>query len=54
MTNAKAGGNLTVEGFFDIYRDWLFTVRAAVSDYGGGTIGAYPARRLEPSVTRRF
>jgi tetratricopeptide (TPR) repeat protein len=54
MQSTKMGGDLSAAGYFGVYRDWLFKVRAAVSDYGGGAIGGYRARRLELSLVRRF
>jgi tetratricopeptide (TPR) repeat protein len=50
----RNGGDLVAEGFFGIYRDWFLDVKAALSNYGGGTTGGYRSSLFEVSLTRRF
>jgi tetratricopeptide (TPR) repeat protein len=50
----RSGGDVVAEGFFGIYRDWFLDVKAALSNYGGGTTGGYRSSLFEVSLTRRF
>jgi tetratricopeptide (TPR) repeat protein len=54
MGGYRAGGDVSAEGFFGIYRDWFLNAKAAYSDFGGGYTGAYRSAWFELSLTRRF
>lgn len=54
MDGYRAGGDVSLEGYFGLYRDWLVDVKAAYSEYGGGDTGAYRSRLFELNLTRRF
>lgn len=54
MDGYRAGGDLVVEGYFGIYRDWMLDARASLSSYGAGATGAYRSRMFELMLTRRF
>ena len=54
MGGFRNGGDLVVEGFFGIYRDWYLNVRAGLSHYGGGFSRAYESRAFHIALTRRF
>jgi tetratricopeptide (TPR) repeat protein len=54
MSGFRAGGDVVVEGFFGIYRDWYLNVKGGVSHYGGGTTSGYDSKMFEISLTRRF
>lgn len=54
MDGYRAGGDLVVEGYFGLYRDWMLDARASLSSYGAGATGAYRSRMFELILTRRF
>ena len=54
MSGFRSGGDIVVEGFFGIYRDWYLNVKGGVSRYGGGTTAGYDSTMFEISLTRRF
>ena len=54
MGGFRSGGDIVAEGFFGIYRDWYLDVKAALSNYGGGTTAGYRSHLFELSLTRRF
>ncbi len=54
MSGFRAGGDVVVEGFFGIYRDWYLNVKGGVSHYGGGATSGYDSNMFEINLTRRF
>ncbi|MGE5320325.1 MAG: tetratricopeptide repeat protein, partial [Hyphomicrobiaceae bacterium] len=54
MGGFRSGGDIAAEGFFGLYRDWYLDVKAALSNYGGGTTAGYRSHLFELSLTRRF
>lgn len=54
MPAYRNGGDVVLEGFFGIYRDWYLNVKAGLSDYGGGATAGYRSNQFELSLTRRF
>lgn len=54
MAGFRNGGDLAVEGFFGIHRDWYLNVRAGLSHYGGGFSRTYESRVFHVALTRRF
>lgn len=54
MSGFEAGGDIVVEGFFGIYRDWYLNVKGGVSHYGGSATAGYDSNLFEISLTRRF
>lgn len=56
MSGYRSGGDVVLEGFFGLYRDWYLNVKAGLSDYSGGAgAGAgYRSNQFEVSLTRRF
>ncbi|HET7832313.1 MAG TPA: tetratricopeptide repeat protein [Gallionella sp.] len=54
LTGYRPGADIVAEGTIGLYRDWMFKVQAGLSNYGGGTTGAYRSRGFGLSVTRRF
>jgi hypothetical protein len=54
MSGYRSGGDVVLEGFFGLYRDWYLNVKAGLSDYGGGVAAGYRSHQFELSLTRRF
>lgn len=54
LSGYRSGGDIVLEGFFGLYRDWYLNVKAGLSDYGGGTTAGYRSQQFELSLTRRF
>lgn len=54
MSGYRNGGDVVLEGFFGIYRDWYLNAKAGLSDYGGGATAGYRSNQFELSLTRRF
>lgn len=54
MSGFRTGGDVVLEGFFGIYRDWYLNVKGSLTSYGGGETGGYRSRGFEISLTRRF
>ena len=54
MSGYRNGGDIVLEGFFGIYRDWYLNAKAGLSDYGGGATAGYRSNQFELSLTRRF
>ena len=54
LSGYRSGGDVVLEGFFGLYRDWYLNVKAGLSDYGGGTTAGYRSNQFELSLTRRF
>lgn len=54
MDGYRTGGDLVVEGYFGLYRDWMLDARTSLSSYGAGATGAYRSRAFELILTRRF
>ncbi|MGB9128843.1 MAG: hypothetical protein WCB97_04280, partial [Thiobacillus sp.] len=54
LSGYRSGGDIVLEGFFGLYRDWYLNVKAGLSDYGGGTTAGYRSNQFELSLTRRF
>lgn len=54
MSGYRSGGDIVLEGFFGLYRDWYLNVKAGLSDYGGGVAAGYRSHQFELSLTRRF
>ncbi len=50
----RSGGDIVAEGYFGLYRDWFLDVKAAFSNYGGGTTAGYRSHMAEIALTRRF
>lgn len=54
MDSFRFGGDLLVEGFFGLYRDWMLNVRAGLTQNARDASGAFHSRLLELVLTRRF
>ncbi len=54
MRHYRTGADLTVEGAFGLYRDWMLQVSGSLSRYGEEGIGAYNSRAFNIGLTRRF
>lgn len=54
MSGYRTGGDVVVEGFFGLYRDWMLDARGSLSHYGGAETGSYRSSMFELILTRRF
>lgn len=54
MSGYRTGGDLVVEGFFGLYRDWMLNVSASLSHYGAEGTGGFRSRMFNLVLTKRF
>lgn len=54
MADYRFGGDIALEGYFGIYRDWQLRLRAAYSENARQPSGAFWARSGSILLTRRF
>ena len=54
MDDFRFGGDLTLEGMFGVYRDWMVLVRIAVTENQRLQTGAFRALGGNVALTRRF
>jgi len=54
MSSSRSAGDITVEGIWGVYRDWMLTVSASLSQNTGIDTGAYRSRLFAFVLTKRF